>query len=236
MKSPRTIDLLPEEIYLKILEIGVQNSILSHKDLCSLSLCSTYFNKLSKENSLWSILQTLDFPSWFSPPIQPFSSQKSLYRSKVDIYVAIKKNFDLLRVSRLDWELEVVGRRIKRIKRELKWINVQMLENSGELLDMIKDRYVVCHRKLAKVTKKHANIEKEVSSAVARIVNKDGYVPPFHDANVIVYRKPSRGIKLSDGSSKDESEDSSSGISETEIEESSEYESENVWDRPADGR
>lgn len=45
---------LPDEIWRKILEMGVKNSKLGFKDLCCVSISSRLLNKLSSEDTLES--------------------------------------------------------------------------------------------------------------------------------------------------------------------------------------
>lgn len=74
---------LPDELWRRILEIGItgSSSNLVYKDLCSLSITCRRFNRLSADNSLWSSLLSSDFPSQFSSTsTPPNSSFKSLYK------------------------------------------------------------------------------------------------------------------------------------------------------------
>lgn len=53
---------LPEELWRRILEIGViESSCLNFKDLCCLSITCRRLNRLSSEDSLWSSLFSSDF-------------------------------------------------------------------------------------------------------------------------------------------------------------------------------
>lgn len=73
------MSFFPDEMWNKILEMGVSTHTLSCRDLCSISITSRRHNRLSGDPSLWSILVTLDFPqesqtNSSSPP------SKSLYK------------------------------------------------------------------------------------------------------------------------------------------------------------
>ncbi|KAH9621334.1 hypothetical protein KSS87_015080, partial [Heliosperma pusillum] len=74
---------LPDELWSKILENGIQNpnsnTRLTYKDLCCISLSSRHLHRLSNDLSLWSSLLSLDFPSRF--PQNPNISPKSIYQS-----------------------------------------------------------------------------------------------------------------------------------------------------------
>ncbi|KAF8395549.1 hypothetical protein HHK36_019497 [Tetracentron sinense] len=58
----RDMSVLPDEIWRRILEIGVESSSLSYKDLCCVSISCRPLYRLSNEDSLWSTLLTFDFP------------------------------------------------------------------------------------------------------------------------------------------------------------------------------
>ncbi|KAL5720732.1 hypothetical protein ACHQM5_013372 [Ranunculus cassubicifolius] len=75
--------LLPSEIWLQILELGLRNSILSLPDISSFSITCKYFSNLSNDNSLWSQLLTLDFPPKSSSYITNHGSLKSLYKYRL---------------------------------------------------------------------------------------------------------------------------------------------------------
>lgn len=78
---------LPDELWRRILEIGItgSSSNLVYKDLCSLSITCRRFNRLSADNSLWSSLLSSDFPSQFSSTsTPPNSSFKSLYKFRFE--------------------------------------------------------------------------------------------------------------------------------------------------------
>ncbi|KAL9241293.1 hypothetical protein vseg_015420 [Gypsophila vaccaria] len=79
---------LPDELWTKILENGVQNTSnsntrLTFKDLCRLSLSSRRLRCLSNDLSLWSSLLSLDFPSRLSKSIPQNNdiSPKLLYQT-----------------------------------------------------------------------------------------------------------------------------------------------------------
>ncbi|GMH29973.1 hypothetical protein Nepgr_031816 [Nepenthes gracilis] len=80
---------LPEELWRRILEIGVERSNLSYKDLCCLSISCRRFHRLSDEDSLWSSLLSSDFPqhnnsdpSFLSTSRS--SSSKTLYKIRYE--------------------------------------------------------------------------------------------------------------------------------------------------------
>ncbi|GLT59627.1 hypothetical protein SLA2020_324350 [Shorea laevis] len=75
---------IPDELWRNILEIGTKNSVLTHKDLCCLSISCRRLRRLSGENSLWSHLLSFDFPNQISQPSSSSASAKSLYKTRFE--------------------------------------------------------------------------------------------------------------------------------------------------------
>lgn len=75
---------LPDELWRRILEIGIKTSGFGYKDLCSISISCRRLHRLSNENSLWSHLLSSDFPSSSSSSSSSTtkSSTKTLYRER----------------------------------------------------------------------------------------------------------------------------------------------------------
>ncbi|KAK7336333.1 hypothetical protein VNO77_16870 [Canavalia gladiata] len=73
---------LPDELWRRILELGIESSGLSYKDLCCVSISCRRFRRLSSENSLWNRLIASDFPKPLSLPSSQFS--KSLYKLRFE--------------------------------------------------------------------------------------------------------------------------------------------------------
>ncbi|OMO88007.1 hypothetical protein CCACVL1_08597 [Corchorus capsularis] len=74
---------LPDELWRKILEIGIKASNFTYKDLCCVSISCRRLRRLSDEDSLWSHLLSVDFPNQIpSPPSS--SSPKSLYKIRFE--------------------------------------------------------------------------------------------------------------------------------------------------------
>jgi len=69
---------LPDELWSKILEIGIKKSSLSYKDLCCISISCHLLHRLSSDDSLWNRLLSSDFP--VSASYSSSSSSKSLYK------------------------------------------------------------------------------------------------------------------------------------------------------------
>ncbi|CAL1361977.1 unnamed protein product [Linum trigynum] len=76
---------LPDELWRQILEIGVQKSSLTYKDLCCASISCSRLHRLSNDESIWSCVLASDFPvlkqqQSQNPNLSAPSSAKSLYR------------------------------------------------------------------------------------------------------------------------------------------------------------
>nr|AFK35084.1 unknown [Lotus japonicus] len=76
---------LPEELWRRILEIGVESSGFTYKDLCCISISCRRFHRLSSDDSLWNPLLSSDFPSLTPPSSSSTSpSAKSLYKLRFE--------------------------------------------------------------------------------------------------------------------------------------------------------
>ncbi|CAI9765723.1 unnamed protein product [Fraxinus pennsylvanica] len=68
---------LPEDLWRRIMEIGVEKSVMDFEDLCRLSLTCKCLYKLSGEDSLWSSLLYRDF---YYNEDDTIASKKELYK------------------------------------------------------------------------------------------------------------------------------------------------------------
>ncbi|KAM1523775.1 hypothetical protein ACFX10_008444 [Malus domestica] len=75
---------LPDELWRRILEIGVQRGSFSYKDLCRISISSARLRRLSDEDSLWSHLLSSDLPTSSSITSPNPSTSKSLYKIRFE--------------------------------------------------------------------------------------------------------------------------------------------------------
>ncbi|XVF06702.1 hypothetical protein REPUB_Repub06bG0073300 [Reevesia pubescens] len=74
---------LPDELWRKILETGIEVSNFTYKDLCCVSISCKRLHRLSNEDSLWSHLVSLDFPNQISSSLSS-SSPKPLYKIRFE--------------------------------------------------------------------------------------------------------------------------------------------------------
>ncbi|KAL8493459.1 hypothetical protein ACS0TY_024609 [Phlomoides rotata] len=57
------MSVLPDEMWRRIMEIGIETKTLDYKNLCCLSIASRRLRRLASEDSLWSPVLLSDFPS-----------------------------------------------------------------------------------------------------------------------------------------------------------------------------
>ncbi|KAK6136991.1 hypothetical protein DH2020_029266 [Rehmannia glutinosa] len=57
------MSVLPDELWRRIIEIGIETKTLDYKNLCCLSITCRTLRRLSADDSLWSPLLLSDFPS-----------------------------------------------------------------------------------------------------------------------------------------------------------------------------
>ncbi|KAI3444194.1 hypothetical protein Pfo_000859 [Paulownia fortunei] len=57
------MSVLPDELWRRIMEIGIETKTLDHKNLCCLSITCRRLRRLAADDSLWSPLLLSDFPS-----------------------------------------------------------------------------------------------------------------------------------------------------------------------------
>ncbi|KAG0459475.1 hypothetical protein HPP92_022603 [Vanilla planifolia] len=75
------MSFIPDELWSKILEMGVATARLSCRDLCCIAITCRRLNLLSNEPRLWYILLSLDFPLPNSTSSMP---SKSVYRTRFE--------------------------------------------------------------------------------------------------------------------------------------------------------
>ena len=72
---------LPDELWTKILGLGVENQVLDYRDLCSLAFVCRRIRRISSEDSIWRALWERDqvdlragfgFVSWRDSEIESF--------------------------------------------------------------------------------------------------------------------------------------------------------------------
>lgn len=105
---------IPDEIWSKILVLGVTKSLINYRDLCSLSITSRRLRRLSGHPSLWSTLISLDFPNSSSSNSDPPS--KSLYKLRFERGKAKRMLAWRREVLILESNLEVCRRKVRELE------------------------------------------------------------------------------------------------------------------------
>ncbi|KAE8713301.1 F-box protein SKIP24 [Hibiscus syriacus] len=123
---------LPDELWRKILEIGIKASSFTYKDLCCVSISCRRLHRLSDEYSLWSHLISVDFPTQTSSVPSSCSSPKSLYRIR----------FERERERKLWAHKRAVLRKESQVAehiRKLREIEVRLLEERNKLKSSLSE-------------------------------------------------------------------------------------------------
>ncbi|KAF6149783.1 hypothetical protein GIB67_017516 [Kingdonia uniflora] len=145
-------ETLPDEIWRRILEIGIQESKLSFKDLCCISISNRRLKRLSNETPIWSSLLTLDFPNSktldFKNPCslsqlqQPLQTPhpKTLYKSNFEKDRARKLAVHCCAVLRIESQIAVYSRNLVSLRRQLVEEKARFKDAVDELADLEKIR------------------------------------------------------------------------------------------------
>ncbi|KAL8150814.1 hypothetical protein V2J09_020622 [Rumex salicifolius] len=106
---------LPDELWRRIMELGVTHCNLTFKDLCCLSISSRRLRSLSGESSLWSRLLSTGFPNHSSNPSQSpsSSSPKTIYKIRYEKDRARKLAAHRRAVLRVESRIAEHSRRIQ---------------------------------------------------------------------------------------------------------------------------
>ncbi|CAH2038543.1 unnamed protein product [Thlaspi arvense] len=110
---------IPEELWRKILEIGVKSSTFSYKDLCCVSISSRRLCRLSCENSLWHFLLFQDFSSHINSTSSSQSPTKFIYRTRFEREKDRKVAAHRRALLRKESEISELCRRIRELEARL---------------------------------------------------------------------------------------------------------------------
>ncbi|KAK4581340.1 hypothetical protein RGQ29_024838 [Quercus rubra] len=128
---------LPDELWRRILEIGIKTSGFRYKDLCSISISCRRLHRLSNENSLWSHLLSSDFPSSSSSSSSSSSTTKSstktLYRERFERDREKKLAVNRRIVLRKESQIVEHSRKIREIETRLADENHKLKTTVSEL-------------------------------------------------------------------------------------------------------
>ncbi|KAL5547035.1 hypothetical protein UlMin_006722, partial [Ulmus minor] len=132
------MSILPDELWRRILEIGVQTRGFTYKDLCCLSISSRRLRRLSEDDHLWSHLLSSDFP----PNSTPFPSKSSKAVYKLRFERDRDKKLAAQRRAVLRKESQVVehSRKLREFENRLREENEKLRSTFIELSNLHKVR------------------------------------------------------------------------------------------------
>ncbi|KAF8116168.1 hypothetical protein N665_0020s0029 [Sinapis alba] len=110
---------IPDELWRKILEIGVKSSTFSYKDLCCISISSRRLYRLSSEDSLWNFLLVIDFPTHIDSTSSSQSPTKFIYRTRFEREKERRLAAHRRALLRKESEISEWGRRIRELETRL---------------------------------------------------------------------------------------------------------------------
>ncbi|KAK4724893.1 hypothetical protein R3W88_027672 [Solanum pinnatisectum] len=131
---------LPEELWRRILEIGIESSNFNYKDLCCLSITCTLLNRLSSDDSIWSSLFSADFPQCQPPSSSCAVSSKWLYKIRYGKVREQKLLAHRRAVLRIQSEINEHSRRIGEMELRYAEEKGKMKNTVAELLNLRKIR------------------------------------------------------------------------------------------------
>ncbi|CAH1421245.1 unnamed protein product [Lactuca virosa] len=127
---------LPDELWRLILELGVETSSLTYKDICCLSMASRRLNHLSKEDNIWSKLLSSDFPTLSSSSTS--TPPKSIYQTRFEKDKAKKLLAEKRAVLRLESQIHEHTRKVHEIEHQLDEENEKIKSAIDELKNLQK--------------------------------------------------------------------------------------------------
>ncbi|KAK9289382.1 hypothetical protein L1049_007537 [Liquidambar formosana] len=135
---------LPDELWRRILEIGVESSDLNYKDLCCLSISCRRLHRFSSEDALWSVLLSQDFPrndpsSSNNIPPNPASS-KSFYKIRFERDKARKLAAHSRAVLRMESQIAERSRKLRELQLRSAEETEKMKATIAELSNVHKAR------------------------------------------------------------------------------------------------
>ncbi|XP_020869694.1 F-box protein SKIP24 isoform X2 [Arabidopsis lyrata subsp. lyrata] len=131
---------IPDEIWRKIMEIGVKSSTFSYKDLCCISISSRRLCRLSCDDSLWDLLLFLDFPTHIVSASSSQSPSKFIYRTRFEREKERKVAAHRRALLRKESEISEWGRRIRELEARLSDEAERLHSSSLQFSDLLKVR------------------------------------------------------------------------------------------------
>ncbi|KAG7653581.1 F-box-like domain superfamily [Arabidopsis suecica] len=133
-------DEIPDELWRKIIEIGVKSSTFSYKDLCCISISSRRLCRLSCDDSLWDLLLFLDFPTHIVSASSSQAPSKFIYRTRFEREKERKVAAHRRALLRKESEISEWGRRIRELEARLSDEAERLQSSSLQFSDLLKVR------------------------------------------------------------------------------------------------
>ncbi|MED6218315.1 hypothetical protein PIB30_025719 [Stylosanthes scabra] len=139
------MSLLPDELWRRILEIGIENRSLGYKALCSISISCRRLHRLSAEDPLWNRLLSNDFPLYhnLTPSSLSSSSAKSIYKFRFERDKERRVAAHRRALLRKESQVAEHSRRLRVIETRVNQETSKMRETVAELSNLRRVRYFV---------------------------------------------------------------------------------------------
>ncbi|KAL6519607.1 hypothetical protein OROMI_032883 [Orobanche minor] len=149
------MSVLPDELWTRIIEIGIGSKILDYKNLCCLSITCRRFRRLTTDDTLWSPLLLSDYPSSrddlslrninirnisYTSSSSANGNFKSLYKIRYEKERERKRLAHRRVVLRIESEIAERLRKIQEIKLHASEEKDKMNKAVGELLNLRRIR------------------------------------------------------------------------------------------------
>ncbi|KAL6525513.1 hypothetical protein OROHE_015820 [Orobanche hederae] len=149
------MSVLPDELWTRIIEIGIGSKILDYKNLCCLSITCRRFRRLTTDDTLWSPLLLFDYPSSgddlslrninirninYTSSSSANGNFKSLYKIRYEKERERKRLAHRRVVLRIESEIAERLRKIQEIKLHASEEKDKMNKAVGELLNLRRIR------------------------------------------------------------------------------------------------
>ncbi|KAI4348518.1 hypothetical protein L6164_009232 [Bauhinia variegata] len=133
---------LPDELWRRILEVGIESCGFSYKDLCCISISCRRLRRLSKEDPLWNHLLCSDFPLKANSSLS-FSaslSSKPLYKLWFERDKERRIAAHRRAVLRKESQIAEHSRKLRQIETRMAQESTKMRETVAELSNLHKVR------------------------------------------------------------------------------------------------
>ncbi|TKY62823.1 F-box protein SKIP24 [Spatholobus suberectus] len=130
---------LPDELWRRILEVGIENSGFSYKDLSCVSISCRRLHRLSSEDPLWNRLLSSDYPQPH-PSSSSSHSSKSLYKLRFERDKERRIAADRRAVLRKESQIAEHSRRLRDIQTRVAQETARAAQTAQELSNLRRVR------------------------------------------------------------------------------------------------